>query len=529
LLAGLRPGLRDDPLSPPEDELSKPGESEAAFSGGLSGQPRPGQSTSPLAEQGRAQTLKPEGSGCAPDSALGRGSEGGAQPVKLSRSLRLLQAAKDIAYQRAEAEKRAAQTPLTSPLTSSLGPNQRPVRGVFEWSDGDSPPLNLAISGRERAISGQEKAISGRDKVMRRRPLSLDEITRENTRLNSCQLVYPRLPPVPRKKKRRRTGMRAQSELDSANEPTYQAANHAVIGCQEVDRTEVGSLVAESTGTADTSAVLARLETTAPADAIDTSPDFEPAAPDCVKSGTPPPDLSPSPVKAIPFSLSLDLTPSPEKTASDDVTSDGSSDGTGTEGMISNGSLALRKESSVKHSSTATDSPLLKGPVGFGSPLRISKSSSSPAGSSRRSDSPKRVLGFSGGTLKGSRFSWDVAAAVNRGKESLQPSNGSLGVVMPKGILKKRSSLSSTSSGSVSQHRFAAAPQNVEGRTEEAGFRNLPEGELLTYCNLFTRGGMQCSVPQLAKTKRRLLKCRPWSAGYGQSVEMISGNDNDHG
>lgn len=483
MLAGLRPGLRDNPLSPPEDELSKPGESEAAFSGGLSGQPRPGQSTSPLAEQGRAQTLKPEGSGRAPDPALGRGSEGGAQPVKLSRSLRLLQAAKDIAYQRAEAEKRAAQTPLTSPLTSSLGPNQRPAKGVFEWSDGDSPPLNLAISGRERAISGQEKAISGRDKVMRRRPLSLDEITRENTRLNSCQLVYPRLPPVPKKKKRRRTGMRAQSELDSANQPTNQAANHAVIGCQEVDKTEVGRQVAENTGTADASTGSSTLETTAPADVVDTSPDFEPADSDCVKSGSPPPDMPPSPVKAIPFSLTLDLTPSPEKKASDDLTSDGTSDGTGTDGMIPNGNVALGREPSVKQSSTATDSPLLKGPVGFGSPLRTSRSSSSPTGSSRRSDSPKRVLGFSGGTLKGSRFSWDLAAAVYRGKESLQPSNGSLGVVLPKGILKKRSSLSGTSSGSVSQQRFAAVPQNVEGRTEKAGFRNLPEGELLTYCD----------------------------------------------
>jgi hypothetical protein len=496
MLAGLRPGLRDDPLSPAEDELSKPSstdESEIAFSGGLPGQPRPGQSTSPLAEQGRAQTLKPER---ASDSALGRGSEGGAQPVKLSRSLRLLQAAKDIAYQRAEAEKRAAQTPLTSPLTSSLGPNQRPARGVFEWSDGDSPP----ISGRERAISGQEKAISGRDKVMQRRPLSLDEITRENTRLNSCQLVYPRLPPVPRKRKRRRTGMQARSELDSANEPTNQAANHAVIGCQEVDKTEDGCQVAKNTGTA----VSSRLETTAPANAVDTSPDFEPAVSGCVKSGTPPPDVSPSPVKAIPFSLTLDLTPSPEKTASDDVTSDGTSDGTG-----SDGSLALGRESSVKQSSTATDSPLLKGPVGFGSPLRTSRSSSSPTGSSRRSDSPKRVLGFSGGTLKGSRFLWDVAAAVNRGKESLQPFRGSRGVVLPKGILKKRSSLSSTSSGSVFQHRFAAALPNVEGRSEEAGFRIMPEGELLTYCNPFTRGGMQCSVPQPTKTKHRLLKSRP--------------------
>jgi hypothetical protein len=43
------------------------------------------------------------------------------------------------------------------------------------------------------------------------------------------------------------------------------------------------------------------------------------------------------------------------------------------------------------------------------------------------------------------------------------------------------------------------------------------------------RGGMQCSLPDLSKRKRALLKCRRKSSGYDQSVELISGNGNEDG
>lgn len=380
--------------------------------------------------------------------------------MKLSRSLRLLQAAKDIADKRAEAEKRAADNPNPSPVTRppTLLSQKRSL-GEFDWSD--SPVGFRGIGERAREISARERDISGREKGIRGRP-SLDEVTRENTRLNSFRLHFPPLPPVVRKKKRRRFVMRMRTA--PCNPPANEALNPSSNEGKPV--TSDGQNPS-GPGVNDIAEGVASAGVSPPGEWIDTSPNSEPAVSGCVKPGNPLPDfpLSPSPLKAIPFSLLLDLSPSPEKASSDsdDVTS-----GPMTLDDVTSEEIgAVRKHSSASNGLAKEESPILKGPAGCGSPMRPS----------RGSVCQKKRVGFSGGTLKGPRMSWGAAYAVPGETEGPQTLRGlQPGANSVKGILKRRSSLSGDS---VPQSRGVTSPESVSRRVEEALAAASLEGKSL--------------------------------------------------
>ncbi|GAQ89209.1 hypothetical protein KFL_004970060 [Klebsormidium nitens] len=438
------------------------------------------------------------------NSGVSRGSDGAPQPVKLSRSLRLLQAAKDIADKRAEAEKRAADNPNPSPITLPITLlNQNRGLGQFDWTGSDSPVGLRGIGERARGISGRERDISGGEKGIGRRP-SLDEVTRENTRLNSFRLHFPPLPPVVRKKKRRRFVMRMKNAPcnRSGNESLNPSGNEALNSPS--NGAKVGSNPSESGGNKIAKGVVSP-GVSPPGEAIHTSPNFALAFPECVKSATHLPDspLSPSPLKAIPFSLLLDLSPSPEKASSDsdDVTSGPVT----SDDVTSQDNGPPRQRPSVSGGSMRKESPVLKGPAGCGSPLRTS----------RGSGCPKKRAGTSGGTLKGPQVSWGAAAAEPWGSEGPQALRGlQPGTTSVKGILKRRSSLSGDSGP---QSRSVKSPETVSRGAEEAVSGASLEGKALEGAEV-TLGAV--STPP--DSQSRELNCSPEGVSKGEAHNQIS-------